>query len=224
MPYENRADLATALELLVQAQIARGDIPGARAAVEQLEALAANFGTLPLRASARIYAGLVAAAHQANDAACRCLEDAVDLFVRVGAPFETAQARVHLARSLFALGRHRSAARQADTALRVFDGLGADPERARAAALLEEIESASSAHGHKSRDPARLTPRELQVIRLIAAGQSNQEIAAQLVLSLRTVERHISNIYDKIGAAGTTARATATAYALRHDLNHPPLK
>jgi predicted ATPase/DNA-binding NarL/FixJ family response regulator len=66
--------------------------------------------------------------------------------------------------------------------------------------------------------PDDLTEREVEVLRLIAAGKSNQEISAELVLSLRTVERHISNIYVKIGASGRIARATATAYALRQGL------
>ncbi|HET9495645.1 MAG TPA: tetratricopeptide repeat protein [Chloroflexia bacterium] len=66
--------------------------------------------------------------------------------------------------------------------------------------------------------PDDLTVREMEVLRLIAAGKSNQEIAQGLVLSLRTVERHISNIYQKIGATGRIARATATAYAMRHGL------
>jgi DNA-binding NarL/FixJ family response regulator len=66
--------------------------------------------------------------------------------------------------------------------------------------------------------PDGLTKREVEVLRLIAAGKSNQEIAWELVLSLRTVERHIANIYQKIGATGRTARATATAYALKHGL------
>ena len=56
------------------------------------------------------------------------------------------------------------------------------------------------------------------MLRLIAAGKSNQEIAQELALSLRTVERHISNIYQKIGATGRVARATATAYAIKHGL------
>lgn len=66
--------------------------------------------------------------------------------------------------------------------------------------------------------PDDLTGREVEVLRLIAAGKSNQEIAQGLVLSLRTVERHISNIYQKIGATGRIARATATAYAMRRGL------
>ena len=66
--------------------------------------------------------------------------------------------------------------------------------------------------------PDDLTEREVEVLRLIAAGKSNQQISAELVLSLRTVERHISNIYQKIGATGKVARATAATYALRHGL------
>ena len=66
--------------------------------------------------------------------------------------------------------------------------------------------------------PDRLTRREVEVLRLIAVGENNQAIAARLVLSVRTVERHISNIYAKIGAEGAASRAVATAYALRQGL------
>jgi DNA-binding NarL/FixJ family response regulator len=69
---------------------------------------------------------------------------------------------------------------------------------------------------------AELTPREVEVLRLLAAGKSNREIAAELVLSIRTAERHIANIYEKLGAHGKTARATATAFAFSHGLiPHP---
>lgn len=76
----------------------------------------------------------------------------------------------------------------------------------------------SAAKERGSRYPDGLTEREVEVLRLIAMGKSNQEIGQELVLSRRTVERHISNIYLKIGASGKVARATATAYALRHGL------
>jgi DNA-binding CsgD family transcriptional regulator len=65
---------------------------------------------------------------------------------------------------------------------------------------------------------AELTPREAEVLRLLAAGKSNREIAAELVLSIRTAERHIANIYEKLGAHGKTARAAATAFAFSHGL------
>jgi ATP/maltotriose-dependent transcriptional regulator MalT len=69
-----------------------------------------------------------------------------------------------------------------------------------------------------AQEPTGLTPREIEVLRLITAGKSNQEIANELTLSVRTVERHISNIYEKVGVYGNTARAAATAYAFSHGL------
>ena len=69
--------------------------------------------------------------------------------------------------------------------------------------------------------PDGLTAREVEVLRLLAAGRTNDEIAAELVLSVRTVERHVGSIYEKIGAHGQGARATATAYALRRGLVDP---
>jgi predicted ATPase/DNA-binding NarL/FixJ family response regulator len=81
-----------------------------------------------------------------------------------------------------------------------------------------ETEKASASPESQEAYPNDLTEREVEVLRLIAAGRSNQEIAQELVLSTRTVERHISNIYQKIGATGRVARATATAYVLRQGL------
>jgi DNA-binding NarL/FixJ family response regulator len=65
---------------------------------------------------------------------------------------------------------------------------------------------------------AELTAREVEVLRLLAAGKSNREIAAELVISLRTAERHIANLYEKLGAHGKTARAAATAFAFSQGL------
>ena len=65
---------------------------------------------------------------------------------------------------------------------------------------------------------SQLSPREIEILRLIAAGRTNDEIAGALVLSIRTVERHVSNIYAKLGADGRTARATATAWAFQAGL------
>lgn len=81
--------------------------------------------------------------------------------------------------------------------------------------LLEVIEQFVSEVAAKCPRPEGLTPREVDVLRLIAGGRTNREIAAELVLSPRTVGRHITNLYAKIGARG---KADATAYALRHEL------
>jgi DNA-binding NarL/FixJ family response regulator len=129
--------------------------------------------------------------------------------------------RAALARTLLALGRIQAAEEQARKAHDVFHRLGAATEVDRAAALMRDVEAASRKQMAPTPGVADLTPRETEVLRLIAAGKNNQEIAAVLVLSVRTVERHISNIYEKLGASGAAARATATAYALRHGLTQP---
>jgi ATP/maltotriose-dependent transcriptional regulator MalT len=182
------------LELLVRALLAGGDAARAREAHEELRSIGELIGTEPLRASVAESQGLLAAAAGDHDAARRRLEDAVDLYEACGAPFEAAAARRELARALRALGRQDAADEELRTARRTLDRLGAALER------------------EPPRDDG-LTRREREVLRLVARGRSNQEIAAELVLSVRTVERHLSNIYDKIGASGTTARAAASTYA-----------
>jgi DNA-binding NarL/FixJ family response regulator len=92
-------------------------------------------------------------------------------------------------------------------------GMQREAERVR-----EQLGALSKLVATKVSFPDHLTRREVEVLRLIAAGEDNQRIAALLVLSVRTVERHISNIYSKIGAQGPASRAMATAYALRQDL------
>ena len=101
------------------------------------------------------------------------------------------------------MGRRPAAEHEARLALATLEQLGADGEARRARALLSAAEE----------DPSGLTRREREILRLIASGESNEQIAAELVLSTRTVERHVSNIYAKLGLSGRTARAAAVAYA-----------
>src|SRR5262249_49677786 len=91
--------------------------------------------------------------------------------------------------------------------------LGARPALARADAIAARVAARSAVH------PTGLTQREIEVLRLLAAGHSNREIGDILSMSVRTAERHINNIYVKINARG---RAEATAFALRHGLAEPP--
>jgi DNA-binding NarL/FixJ family response regulator len=123
------------------------------------------------------------------------LEDAVDLYTEAGAPYEAAHARLELGRALRALGRSGDALRCEAAAAETLSTLGV------------------VATGRPV-----LTPREREVLRLIAQGHSNDAVAAELVLSVRTVERHVENIYGKIGVSGRTARASATAWALANRL------
>jgi DNA-binding NarL/FixJ family response regulator len=90
-----------------------------------------------------------------------------------------------------------------DAAQATFERLGARADLARLKALRGE----GRTHG--------LTPRELEVLRLVASGKSNKAIAKDLFLSVKTIDRHLSNIFDKLGVS---SRAAATAYAYQHGL------
>ncbi len=197
LPAGGVTDRTPALEVLVRARLAAGDRQAAREAAEQLRAIASTAGTGASAAAASFAEGLVAAAAEDWEAARPALEDAVDLYARAGGRWEAAQARRHLARALRALGHDQAAEREARAADEALRALGAHHAPAGEAAA-----------------PAGLTAREVEVLRLVARGRSNQQIADELVLSVRTVERHIANIYDKIGASGRAARAAAASYAL----------
>lgn len=221
LPVEERLERTAALEVLALAQIALGALGQAASTLLELRSIVAVVATGPLRAAVGFVEGAVTAAQGDHEQAHRWFEDAVDLYQRNGAPFETARARIELARSLLFLGRSQDARQQAVRALEVFQQLGASPEGNRAATLLQKIESTIKEHSLKTGDANTLTPREREVLGLIAAGKSNQEIATQLVMSVRTAERHISNIYGKIGTSGKVARAMATAYAIERGLTSP---
>jgi ATP/maltotriose-dependent transcriptional regulator MalT len=194
VPPDLVTERAGGLELLARSSVRTGDLDAARAACGELAVVADRVGTAPVRASAALAAGVLAAGEQRLEDARRLLEDAVDLFGTSEGRYEAARARQELGAVLAGLGQERAAAHELRTAASGLSALGA---------------AASSAS-----DGAGLSPRELEVLRLIARGRSNQEIAAELFLSIRTVERHVSNIYDKIGAAGKSARAAAASYAL----------
>jgi ATP/maltotriose-dependent transcriptional regulator MalT len=210
---EDRMDRAAGLELLVRARLALGDLVRAENAMAELCSIASAVDTEAMRGAARFAEGLVAAASEDREAAKRHLEDAAYLFDRCGAPFETARARLELARCLFALGRPDAAELQARNALESFEGLGAAAEVDRAAVLLMAIEPRGRTG--EGLDVAGLSQREVEVLRLVAQGLSDKEVAARLVLSKHTIHRHMSSILAKLGRP---SRAAAVAYAARHGL------
>jgi DNA-binding NarL/FixJ family response regulator len=120
-------------------------------------------------------------------------------------PYEAARSRVLIGRACRAQGDDDTAELELSSARRAFEELGAVPDRAR----LDSLARRSSS------DASGLTPRELEVLRRVAAGETNKAIAAALVLSERTVERHVSNIFPKLRVS---SRAAATANAYEHDL------
>ena len=190
---------AHGLELLVEARLLAGDAEAAAAAAVELAQIAETAGTDPMVGAARRAEGLTRAAAGDRETARDALDDAVQLLSRAGLPFEAARARIDLARVLRAAGRRDDAFREATRAVQLFAELGAAGEERLARALLT------------ARDRGDLTSREREVLQLVAAGRTNAEIAAHLVLSEHTVHRHVANILAKLGASSRAAAAARAA-------------
>jgi DNA-binding NarL/FixJ family response regulator len=208
-PTENRVDRLPALDVLLRAELARGNRKSADNVLSEIQTAAAGVSTTALRAGARLAEGLVAAAAGEHVSAGTAFEDAIDLYTRSGAQFEKARACMELARVLFARGREDDARHEAGTALDIFQHLGAERERRVAEALLRPALEATS-------PSSPLTRRELEVVRLLAEGLSNSTIARQLGVSEFTVKRHVANILTKLDLP---TRAAAAAYAAREGLS-----
>jgi DNA-binding CsgD family transcriptional regulator len=208
VPEHRRLDRAPALALLVRASVARGDLHRASDALERLREVAVAVGTTALRACADLAEGMLVAAGGEHERARPLLEDAVDRFEQSGAPFEAAQARVELATSLAALDRGGAAEIEAAAALERFLELGAATEAQRARRV-------SASFGDGPPPLPQLTPRERDVLRLLAEGLSNRRIAERLVVSEHTVHRHVTNILRKLDLPSRTA---AAAHAVRAGL------
>jgi DNA-binding NarL/FixJ family response regulator len=219
-PPDNWSGRAAALELLVRAELQLGRRAEAGGALERLRALRERVDSAALRAAADVAGGLVAAADgEWAEAVCR-LEDAVDAYEAMRAPFEASRARLDLARCLLATSRHGIAAADARAALDGLERLGAAREAFRARRLVEEITSSSSGATRvaPAAVPARaadLTSREIEVLRLVAQGLGDKEIAERLCLSGHTVHRHVSNIRTKLSLP---SRAAAVAWAAQNGL------
>jgi DNA-binding CsgD family transcriptional regulator len=202
---EDRLESALLLELLGEAEIGQGQ---AEAAAERGRMLAEMGSSLDcqvmLARGERLRGRALAAASDA--AAKRHLDAALREFVRLEMPFETARTRLLLAQALRELDPE-VAESEARTALAAFENLGANGNSGVAATLLREIQTRTG----KPSDSAGLSKREAEVLRLVAQGLSDKEIAARLVLSRHTVHRHISSILAKLGLPSRTAAATYAA-------------
>jgi ATP/maltotriose-dependent transcriptional regulator MalT len=196
---------ARLLAAQVEAAIAAGEIDEARAAAEELQAIAGGFDLPAFAATAATAAGPVALALGDAPAAVDALRRAVATWQELRLPYETARARALLGRALLVAGDEDGATRELRGALAAFEGLGAVGDVADVRAALE---------GGRPL-PAGLTRREVEVLRLVAAGKTNRDIAVELVISEHTVARHLQNMFAKLGVS---SRAAATRFALEHDL------
>jgi DNA-binding CsgD family transcriptional regulator len=186
--------------------LATGDIEEARIACRELEEVAERFDTETLRALAAQARGAVELAEGDARAALPQLRRAFEAWRRLEAPHEAARVRVLIGVACRSLGDDEACGLEQDAARAVFERLGAAPELARLDSL-----------GTRATPPHRhgLTRRELQVLRLVAAGKTNKAIATGLGLSERTIDRHVSNILTKLDVP---SRAAATAHAYDHKL------
>jgi DNA-binding NarL/FixJ family response regulator len=202
----DRLGRAKLLPAQVEIMLAVGDVQSAREAAGELTEIAERYDTLALRAVADHARGVVLLTEGDARAAVVALRAAWQAWRELEAPYEAARVRVLVGLGCRALGDEEAAAMELDAARGVFAQLGAAPDFARLEALAHR-EAAWKRHG--------LTNRELQVLRLLAAGKTNHAIASQLVVAEKTVDRHVTNLYTKLGVS---SRAAATAYAYQHQL------
>jgi len=194
--------LATHVEIMLAAR----DVQAARAAADELAGIADELEALLLHAMSTHATGAVRLAEGDARASLTALRQAWAAWQELEAPYDAARVRVLIGLACRALGDEDSAQMELDAARWVFRQLGAGPDLTRVEALSGK--AAATAVGG-------LTAREVEVLRLVAAGKTNRAIAADLFLSEKTVARHVSNIFTKLDLS---SRAAATAYAFAHDL------
>jgi DNA-binding CsgD family transcriptional regulator len=202
----DRVRRASILPAHLDIMLACDDLETARRARDELRELAGAFDTDVLRAVVAQADGAIALAEGHADAAIDQLRCALTFWQTLDAPYEAARVRVLIGQACRALGDDEAAVLEMQAAKRVFERLGARPDLAR-------LDTP-----HRRRRPASepvLTARELHVLRLITTGRTNKEIAHELSLSERTIDRHVTNILTKLDVRSRTA---ATTYAFDHKL------
>jgi DNA-binding CsgD family transcriptional regulator len=192
------------LAALVEVAVAAGDPETAKAASDDLGRIAVEFATPALYAAASTARGALALAQGDVPTALESLRGACRIWYELRLPYESARARVLYGIALRAAAVEDDAELELRSAISAFERLGAKPEAAAAAALLGGDEH-----------PRGLTAREVEVLRLVASGKTNRDIAVELVISEHTVARHLQNIFAKLDVS---SRSAATAFAFEHGL------
>jgi DNA-binding CsgD family transcriptional regulator len=197
----NASSLGMRLPAYVEVLVAAGDLDAAGAAADELRDVADALGAPLLRARAAHAVGAVRLAQGAVDGGLEALREAEVRWAELDVPFEAARTRVLVAEACSQLGDDDTASVARAEARRVFEELGARLELQR---VVDE---------HREAGDHPLTARELEVLRLVSTGTTNKAIAVELVVSERTVDRHVSNILAKLGVS---SRSAATAWAYEH--------
>ncbi len=203
---QERRTRSRMLPALVEIAIVANDVPTARAAADELSQIAADLDAPFLRAVSAHATGAVLLVEGDARAALTALRRGWTVWCELEAPYEAARVCVLMGLACRALGDDDTGRMELDAARQVFQRLGAVPDLAR----VKELSRAAAPQA-----AAGLTAREVQVLGLVATGKTNRAIAGELAISEKTVARHVSNIFAKLGLS---TRAAATAYAYRHDL------
>jgi DNA-binding CsgD family transcriptional regulator/tetratricopeptide (TPR) repeat protein len=197
----DRLDLLTAA---VTIMLAAGDIEAARQATAELAGIAAVYTTAGVQAELAAARGAVALGEGDPAAALPLLRSAARCWREIDVPHAVATVSVLIGLACRAVGDEDAVQIELGSARSTFARLGARPDLQRVQELLHPAEAGGP-----------LSAREIEVLRLVAAGKTNHAIAAELFVSERTVHRHISNIFDKLGVHSRTA---AASYAIQHHL------
>jgi DNA-binding NarL/FixJ family response regulator len=187
---------------LVDVALASGDLACASKASAHLDAVAAASDAAFLRACAAMARGQIALSSGKPQEALGTLRSALDGFNATGSPYDVARCRVAIAHACDALGDRETARLEREAARATFTSLQARPD-------LDLLDGARTSDRHS------LTRREVEILQLLATGATNRGIAEELVLSEKTVARHVANIFTKLDVSN---RATATAWAHQHGL------
>jgi DNA-binding NarL/FixJ family response regulator len=203
---EDRLSRAELLPAFVEIVLAAHDIREAQATAHELSDIASALDAPLLNARSAYASGAVLLAEGDARAALEELRRAWTAWQELEAPYEAARTRALIGLACRELGDEDTGAMELDAARRALQKLDAVPDLARVEAL-SKVRVPTATGG--------LTAREIEVLRLVAAGKTNRAIAGELVISEKTVARHVSNIFTKLGLS---SRSAATAYAYQHEL------
>lgn len=203
---QDRMDRSKILPAYVEIMLASAELQTAEDRADELSDIASELGAPFLQAIAARAQGSVLLANAKPGEALKKLRRSWSIFKNIESPYEAARTQVLIGRACQKLGDDNTAEMEFDASRRIFQQLGASPDLSKVDALTQKTLS-DKTHG--------LTSRELEVLCILATGKTNKDIADELFISERTVDRHVSNILSKLNVP---SRAAATAFAYEHDL------
>jgi ATP/maltotriose-dependent transcriptional regulator MalT len=215
-PINRKAERTTGVELLLRIYLKLGKLKEAETLLNELREIAGAINTHPIKGALLSAEGNFNFAKHNYDSARQGLEDVIDIYDKIKSPFESSRTRLDLAEVLIKLNYYSQAEAELNVAMTAFKELGAEKDFEKAKSVLKNLYKGKA---EEAGDQLYVfTGRELEVLKLIAEGKNNEEIAEKLFLSVRTVEKHITHIYNKLGVSGKSARAYASSYAIKNKL------